>query len=138
MTDNELNESKFEEVSVKNDFNWFEGDLYDTFESPIEDIKYATFDTAKIDELATIEDYMEFQHYLDQLRDEDKHKALEYVENNYPEFLKDEEWNLIEPMKWWSTNKELADDLENKPDFDKNIIKDELTKNLLKAYKNAA
>ena len=132
-----MNESKFEEVSVKNDFNWFEG-FDDKFESPIEDIKYATFDTAKIDELATIEDYMEFQHYLDQLRDEDKHKALEYVENNYPEFLKDEEWNLIEPMKWWSTNKELAYDLGNKPDFDKNTIKAELTKNLLKAYKNAA
>ena len=137
-----MKESNFEEVSVKNDFNWFGGDLYDTFdnefESPIEDVEYATFDTAKIDELATDEDYMWFQDYLDQLNDDDKHEALEYVENNYPEFLKDEEWNLIEPMKWWSTNKELVDDLGNKPDFDKNIVKDELTKNLFDSYKNAA
>lgn len=137
-----MKESKIEEVSVKNDFNWFGGDLYDTFdnefESPIEDVEYATFDTAKIDELATDEDYMWFQDYLDQLNDDDKHEALEYVENNYPEFLKDEEWNLIEPMKWWSTNKELADDLGTKPDFDKNIVKDELTRNLFDSYKNAA
>ena len=137
-----MKESNFEEVSVKNDFNWFGGDLYDTFdnefESPIEDVEYATFDTAKIDELVEDEDYMWFQDYLDHLSDENKHEALEYVKNNYPEFLKDEEWNLIEPMKWWSTNKELVDDLGNKPDFDKNIVKDELTKNLFDSYKNAA
>ena len=137
-----MNESKFDEVSIRNEFDWFGDDLYDTFDdefdSPIENVDITVLDTDKIDELVKDEDYMWYQDYLDQLDDTCKHDASEYVKNNYPEFLKDEEWNLVEPMKWWITNKELADDLKNKPTFDRNNIKDELSQNLLDSYKNAA
>lgn len=142
MKKNEMKESKFDEISVKNGFNWFWDDSYDTFddefESPIEDVEYATFDTAKIDELVTDEDYMWFWDYLKQLSDDDRHEALEYVKNNHLEFLNDEEWNLFEPMKWWSINKKLADDLKSKPTFDRSNIKNELSQNLFDSYKNAA
>lgn len=142
MKNNNINESKFDEISVKNDFNWFWDELYDTFDdevkSPMETIDIDTLDVSRIDDLAMSEDYMGFQDYLDQLSDDCKHEALEYVENNYPEFLKDEEWNVIEPMKWWTINKELVDDLGNKPAFDRNNVKGQLTQNLFDSYKNAA
>lgn len=142
MKNTEMNESKFDEVSIRNEFNWFRDDLYDTFddefESPIENIDITALDTDKIDELVKDEDYMWYQDYLDKLSDDCKHEALDYVKNNYPEFLKDEEWNIVEPMKWWSVNKELAHDLDNKPAFDRNNVKAELTQNLIESYKNAA
>ena len=138
MKNNKINESPFEEITVKNDFNWFGGYISEAFdnkfESPIENVEYATFDTDKIDELVTDEDYMWFQDYLDHLSHDNQHEALEYIKNNYPEFLKDEEWNLVEPMKWWSTNKELVDDLENKSAFNRNNVKVQLTQNLFDSY----
>jgi hypothetical protein len=83
---------------------------------------------------------MWFQDYLDTLDDEKKHEALEYVENNYPEFMEDEEWNVFEPMKW-NTNaeKNLVDNFDKKVSFEKrDSIKNELWDALLESYKNAA
>ncbi len=65
---------------------------------------------------------------------------MEYIENNYPEFLEDEDGNLFEPMKWWKvdTEKEIMADLNRKPGFDKNDIKLKLWDALLESYKDAA
>jgi len=138
-----LVESPIETISVQNDFDWFgyEWDIYDNFnsESQFENIDVKKLDFAKINAFVSDGDYMWFQDYLDVLDDEKKHEALEYVENNYPEFMEDEEWNLFEPMKWnTSTEKKLADNLDNKPSFDKRDIQDELWDALLESYKNAA
>jgi len=136
------NESPIDVINSGYDFNWFGDDLYENFveeETPIESMNNEKLDTAKIDELVDLEDYMWFQDYLDTLDDEKKHEALEYVENNYPEFMKDEEWNLFEPMKSNTGTKEnLAKNLDNKPSFDKRDIQDELWDALLESYKNAA
>lgn len=136
------NESPIDVINSGYDFDWFGDDLYDNFleeETPIESMNNEKLDTAKIDELVDLEDYMWFQDYLDKFDDEKKHEALEYVENNYPEFMKDEEWNLFEPMKSNTGTKEnLAENLNNKPSFDKRDIQDELWDALLESYKNAA
>lgn len=137
-------ESPIETISVKNDFEWFgyEWDSYENFdslESPIENVDIQKLDLEEIDKFVDNGDYMGFQDYLDALDDDQKHEALEYVENNYPEFMEDEEWNLFEPMKWnTSTEKNLADNLENKTSFEKRNIQSELWDALLESYRNAA
>lgn len=137
------NESSMDVISWGYDFDGFGDDLYDNFEqeeSPIESINSEKLDITKIDELVNSEDYMWFQDYLDTLDDEKKHEALEYVENNYPEFMEDEEWNVFEPMKW-NTNaeKNLVDNFDKKVSFEKrDSIKNELWDALLESYKNAA
>ena len=142
---NDINqESPIETISVKNDFEWFgyEWDSYEDFdslESPIENVDIQKLDLEEIDKFVDNGDYMGFQDYLDALDDDQKHEALEYVENNYPEFMEDEEWNLFEPMKWnTSTEKNLADNLENKTSFEKRNIQSELWDALLESYRNAA
>lgn len=144
MKNNINQESPIETISVKNDFEWFgyEWDSYEDFdslESPIENVDIQKLDLEEIDKFVDNGDYMGFQDYLDALDDDQKHEALEYVENNYPEFMEDEEWNLFEPMKWnTSTEKNLADNLENKTSFEKRNIQSELWDALLESYKNAA
>lgn len=144
MKNNINQESPIETISVKNDFEWFgyEWDSYEDFdslESPIENVDIQKLDLEEIDKFVDNGDYMGFQDYLDALDDDQKHEALEYVENNYPEFMEDEEWNLFEPMKWnTSTEKNLADNLENKTSFEKRNIQSELWDALLESYRNAA
>lgn len=137
---NDVNkESPIETISVKNDFDGFNYDdeIYENFESPEYTIQ--KFDTDKIDAFVDNLDYMWFQEYLDELEDEDKNQAQEYVENNYPEFMEDEEWNLFEPMKWnTNSNKEIFDNFGTKHSFDKRNIQWELWDALIESYKNAA
>jgi len=142
---NNVNEESFmENITIDNDFKWFgyEWDVYENFdgsESKFENMNVQKLDFEKIDEFVNNEDYMWFQDYLDTLDDEKKHEALEYVENNYLEFMEDEEWNLFEPMKWnTSIEKKLVDNLDNRPSFDKRDIQSELWDALLESYKNAA
>lgn len=144
LNKNEMNESKIDVVNSGYDFEWFGDNLYDNFvnsdESLLEAVNVWKFDSNKIDELVEAEDYMWFQEYLDKLGDADKNEAMEYIENNYPEFLEDEDGNLFEPMKWWKvdTEKEIMADLNRKPGFDKNDIKLKLWDALLESYKDAA
>ena len=143
MKNLEMNESKIDVVNWGYDFDWFGDDLYDNFvddESPIESLSGWKLDTAKIDELVKNEDYMWFGDYLDELDGDQKIQAQEYVQNNFPEFLQDDEWNTFEPMKWWniSKDKEIFDNLDKKTHFNRNIIKDELWDALVESYKNAA
>ena len=88
MKNNINQESPIETISVKNDFEWFgyEGDSYEDFdslESPIENVDIQKLDLEEIDKFVDNGDYMGFQDYLDALDDDQKHEALEYVENNY-------------------------------------------------------
>lgn len=140
---NELNkESPIELVNWGYDFEWFWDDLYENFEweeSIIESVNNEKLDTDKIYELVSSEDYMWLQDYLDELDEEKKAQAQEYIQNNFPEFLEDEEWNTFEPMKWNTTkDKELLDNFEKKSHFDRNTIKNELWDALVESYKNAA
>ncbi len=141
---NTQKEPQMDVISVKNDFGGFgyEDDIFENFEtqeSPIETINGQKLDKKIIDEFVNNLDYMWIQEYLDSVDDDLKHEILEYIENNYPEFFEDEEWNLLEPMKWWkiNTDKEIVDNFNKKSDFDKNIVKSELTATL-DSYKNAA
>ena len=96
-------------------------------------------DLEKIDEFVANWDYMGFQDYLDTLDEDQKHEAMKYVENNYPEFLEDEEWNVIEPMKSNTNTENLVANFDKKVSFDKkDSIKNELWDALLESYKNAA
>lgn len=138
---NDVNkESPIETISVKNDFDGFNYDdeIYENFDSSENTVQ--KLDTDKIDVFVDNLDYMWFQEYLDELEDEDKNQALEYIENNYPEFMEDEEWATFEPMKWgkFNTEKEIAKDFSKKPNFDKVNIKSDLWETLLNSYKNAA
>lgn len=140
---NELNnESPIDVINSGYDFEWFWDDLYENFEweeSPIESVNNEKLDTDKIYELVSSEDYMWLQDYLDELDEEKKAQAQEYIQNNFPEFLEDEEWNTFEPMKWNTTkDKELFDNFEKKSHFDRNTIKNELWDALVESYKNAA
>ena len=82
---------------------------------------------------------MWLQEYLDELDDEQKIEANEYVQTNFPEFLQDEEWSTFEPMKWnTEKDKELLDNLGKKPHFNRIKIKWELWDALIDSYKNAA
>lgn len=140
---NELNnESPIDVINSGYDFEWFWDDLYENFEweeSPIESVNNEKLDTDKIYELVSSEDYMWLQDYLDELDEEKKAQAQEYIQNNFPEFLEDEEWNTFEPMKWNTTkDKELLDNFEKKSHFDRNTIKNELWDALVESYKNAA
>lgn len=138
---NDINkESPIETISVKNDFEGFNYDdeIYENFESKENTVQ--KFDTEKIDSFVENSDYMWFQEYLDELEEDDKNEALQYVENNYPEFLEDEEWNIFEPMKWWKTgaDKEILKDFNKKSNFDKTATKSDLWETLLNSYKDAA
>ena len=136
--------SPIETISVDNDFEWFgyEWDIYENFdssESPIENVDIQKLDLEKIDEFVANWDYMGFQDYLDTLDEDQKHEAMKYVENNYPEFLEDEEWNVIEPMKSNTNTENLVANFDKKVSFDKkDSIKNELWDALLESYKNAA
>jgi hypothetical protein len=75
---------------------------------------------------------------LDELDEDQRIEANEYIQSNFPEFLQDEEWNTFEPMKWNTTkDKELLDNLQKKTHFNRTTIKDELW-DTLESYKNAA
>ena len=137
-----MNESEFDVITRGHDFNWFGGDSYDDFvqedESLIESVNNEKLDTDKINTLVEEEDYMWLQEYLDELDDDQKIEANEYIQSNFPEFLQDEEWNTFEPMKWNTTkDKELLDNLQKKTHFNRTTIKDELW-DTLESYKNAA
>lgn len=143
LNENEMNESKIDVVNSGYDFEWFGDDLYDNFvnsdESQLEAVNVWKFDSNKIDELVEAEDYMWLQEYLDELDDEQKIEANEYVQTNFPEFLQDEEWSTFEPMKWNTIkDKELLDNLDKKPHFNRGKIKWELWDALIDSYKNAA
>jgi len=143
LNENEMNESKIDVVNSGYDFEWFGDDLYDNFvnsdESQLEAVNVWKFDSNKIDELVEAEDYMWLQEYLDELDDEQKIEANEYVQTNFPEFLQDEEWSTFEPMKWNTVkDKELLDNLDKKPHFNRIKIKWELWDALIDSYKNAA
>ena len=136
-------ESTFSRVDVPNEFEWFDGyndNFENEYESPIESVSETKMDTVEIDELVKMEDYMWLQNYLDNLNEDQKVEAEEYVKNNYPEFLEDEEGNTFEPMKWWKfgVEKEIFNDFNKKPNFDKRNIKSGLWETLLESYKNAA
>lgn len=133
------NESPIDLITVENDFDGFDydDDICENFEAT-ETIK-EILDIEKINDFVNNMDYMWFQEYLDELEDEDKIKALEYVKNNFPEFMEDEEWNLFEPMKWnTSIEKDSKNQSSNKVSFDKRDIQNELGDALLESYKNAA
>ena len=144
MKNNVNEESLMENITVDNDFEGFNYDEdeaennYDNFETMENTIQ--VLDTKKIDAFVDKMDYMWFQEYLDWLEENDKNEALEYVKNNYSEFMEDEEWNIFEPMKWWKfdTDKEIARDFNKKSNFDKTTIKSDLWETLLNSYKNAA
>jgi hypothetical protein len=144
MKKNINKESPIETISVKNDFEWFgyEWDIYENFdssESLIENVDIQKLDTTKIDKLVESEDYMWLQDYLDNIEEDQKLEANEYIQSNFPEFLQDEEWNTFEPMKWNTLkDKELIENLDKKPHFNRNKIKDELWDALVESYKNAA
>lgn len=133
------NESPIDLLTVENDFEWFDydDDICENFEAT-ESIK-KVLEIDKINDFTDNMDYMWFQEYLDELEDEDKIEALEYVKNNFPEFMEDEEWNLFEPMKWnTSIEKDSKNQSSNKVSFDKRDIQNELGDALLESYKNAA
>ena len=143
LDENKMNESKIDVINSGYDFEWFGDDLYGNFvdseESPLETINIWKFDSNKIDELVESEDYMWLQEYLDELVDEQKMEANEYVQTNFPKFLQDEEWSTFEPMKWNTIkDKELLDNLDKKPHFNRIKIKWELWDALIDSYKNAA
>lgn len=138
-----MNESPMEVVNWGYDFEWFGDDLYDGFvdgeESPMETNNIGKFDSTKIDALVEAEDYMWLQEYLNELDDDKKLQAKEYIQTNFPEFLQDEEWSTFEPMKWNTIkDKELFDNLDKKPYFNRRKTKDELWDALINSYKNAA
>ena len=133
------NESPIDLITVENDFDGFDydDDICENFEAT-ESIK-KVLEIDKINDFMDNMDYMWFQEYLDELEDEDKIEALEYVKNNFPEFMEDEEWNLFEPMKWnTSIEKDSKNQSSNKVSFDKRDIQNELGDALLESYKNAA
>ena len=140
---NNVNEESFmENITIDNDFKWFgyEWDVYENFDgSEFENMNVQKLDFEKIDEFVENLDYMWFDDYLDKLENDDKNKSLEYIKDNHSEFLKDEEWNLREPMKWnTNSNKEIFDNFGTKFSFDKRNIQWKLWDALLESYKNAA
>lgn len=137
--ENDINrESPIDLITVENDFDGFDyDDIYENFEAT-ESIK-KILEIDKIKDFMDKMDYMWFQEYLDELEDEDKIEALEYVKNNFPEFMEDEEWNTFEPMKWNTIkDKELSNNLNNKSYFKRSKIKEELWDALVNSYKDAA
>ncbi len=138
-----MNESKIDVVNSGYDFEWFGDDLYDDFvnseESQMEPVNIENFDFTKIDTIVKSGDYLWLKDYLDELNDDQKVEANEYIHANFPEFLQDEEWSVFEPMKWnTGRDKELFDNLDNKTHINRINIKDELWKALVNSYKNAA
>ena len=134
------NESPIDLVTVENDFDGFDydDDICENFEAT-ETIK-EILDIEKINDFVNNMDYMWFQEYLDELEDEDKIEALEYVKNNFPEFMEDEDGIVFEPMKWWKfdADKEITRDFNKKSSFDKTNIKTDLWETLLNSYRNVA
>ena len=116
--ENDIKESPIDLLTVENDFEGFDydDDICEKFEAT-ESIK-RILEIDKINDFMDNMDYMWFQEYLDELEDEDKIEALEYVKNNFPEFMEDEEWNTFEPLKWNTIqDKELSNNLNNKSYF---------------------